>query len=127
MGFPPGSPDICGPILQSPLNMRETKEYIPLNKLVRSNSVDFIRDSFWNIVWKFTPEEERQKKDIDTLIRQIRDTYTIKFILGELDPGNDADWNAFRKELKDANLDKLLELQTKVMARVPANLVYPKY
>jgi len=34
-----------------------------------------------------------------------------QFITGELDPNNDADWNAFLESLKKAKLERLIEIE----------------
>jgi hypothetical protein len=127
IGFPPASPDFAGPLQGHPLNSKESRDAAPLNKILLSGGVSLFRDDFWNLLWKFTPAEEKRKNDLDTVIKDTTSQYVLQFILGQLDASNDAHWTRFQDALKDAKLPEELALRGEVMARIKANLKKPNY
>ena len=102
-------------------------EYEPGGNQVYNNEVDLFRDEFWNLTWKYTPEETKRKNDIDTVLNDTFMQWNLDFIIGDLDPSRDADWNEYLVALKRAGLDEATALRNTVMRRVVSNLKRPVY
>jgi len=60
-------------------------------------------------IW-LTDEEKSNIADPVTIIKDLRDEYLLKFLMGQLDPANDNDWNAFLSQLKAAGIEDIAAL-----------------
>ena len=70
---------------------------------------DFIRQ----IPWDFEKNDERYRANIETVVNETRNQYRHKFVLGDLDPDDDADWSLYLNEVTKAGVDRLLALYQK--------------
>jgi putative aldouronate transport system substrate-binding protein len=61
---------------------------------------------------QFTEAEQAKIVDYQTNLNQLRDEYSLKFIVGTLDPANDADWQKFISDLKKVGLDDYTKIRT---------------
>ena len=71
---------------------------------------------------RYTEDEEKQYTDLETALNAKRDEYMARFLMGESDPNNDADWQAYIDDLKKIGLDEFVELQTTVYERTLAEI-----
>jgi len=78
-----------------------------------------------HILWDSSKEEQKDLADWETVLNQVRDEWTMKFSTAVIDPSDDAVWNDFQKALKDAGLDKIMSLRTKIFGRSDYNKVWP--
>ena len=62
------------------------------------------------IAWGFNKTEEKDRADVETVVTDTWKQYRAKFVLGELDASNDADWQEYLAALDKAGLDRLLQL-----------------
>jgi putative aldouronate transport system substrate-binding protein len=69
-------------------------------------------------VVQFTEAEQSKIVDYQTNLNQLRDEYSLKFIMGQLDPSNDADWKKFTDALKKVGLDDYVKIRTEAYKRV---------
>lgn len=60
----------------------------------------------------YTEDEGRKMVDLQTRINDVRDQYLVKFIMGNLDPNNDRDWNAYKEALEKAGLKDFEKIRT---------------
>lgn len=65
----------------------------------------------------FTDDENKKLADITTSINDTRDEYAARFIMGQLDPNNDADWNKYVDTLKKLGLDNFNKIRTDAYTR----------
>ncbi len=63
-----------------------------------------------NAVVVFTPEQNEEAGNLPNDLMAFLPTAKIEFINGTRDINNDADWNAFVKQVKDMGWDKLLPI-----------------
>jgi len=71
----------------------------------------YIRDQ---IAWTFTTDQEDELADLDTVIADVWAEYATKFILGKLDPNNDAHWNEFIQTINKSGLAREKEIRGSV-------------
>jgi putative aldouronate transport system substrate-binding protein len=75
-------------------------------------------DYFPHIAWAFTTEEESEKADLETIINDIVDEYSLRFIMGDRDPSNDSAWDEYIAALNRANFDRLFGIYEEVYQRM---------
>jgi len=66
---------------------------------------------------KYTDEENKQLADVITAVNDVKDEYIYKFIMGQLDPTNDKQWDNFMNAMKRAGLDEVVRIRTEVYER----------
>ena len=98
---------------------------------VRGNEIDKLYDAFMahdnyyyfdEFPMRYTDQEEDDYTDLVTALDSKRDEYMARFMMGESDPNNDADWNKYISDMKKVGLDKFIELQTRVYERTKAEI-----
>jgi ABC-type glycerol-3-phosphate transport system substrate-binding protein len=65
----------------------------------------------------FTEAEQRELADMTTTLRDEANTYSARFIMGSLDPNNDADWNSYISAMERLGLRRFEELRTQMFNR----------
>ncbi|MCL2016334.1 MAG: hypothetical protein FWG68_08840 [Defluviitaleaceae bacterium] len=68
-------------------------------------------------ILQFTPDETRELANIQTLLNQTRDEYFSRFIVGQLDPTNDNDWNDYIDTMNSLGLERAKEIRTAAFNR----------
>lgn len=63
-------------------------------------------------VVQFTEAEQSKITDYQTNLNQLRDEYSLKFIMGQLDPSNDNDWKKFIDALNKVGLEDYKKIRT---------------
>ena len=58
-----------------------------------------------------TKDEEKELVDLETVMNDTWTEYGTKFVMGKLDPGNDADWNEYLATLKKAGFDTAMAIR----------------
>jgi len=58
----------------------------------------------------YSPSDITEMSQLKVNINTYVEESIAKFIIGDLDPNKDADWNAFQNELKNLNVDKYLQI-----------------
>ncbi len=76
---------------------------------------------FEQIPFKYTDEEETKKVDLETALNSVRDQYMAKFLMGEYDPNNDADWKQYLTDLGKVGLADYEALQKAAYEKVLAS------
>ena len=71
---------------------------------------------------RYTADEEQLVTDLSTSLATKRDEYMARFLLGQMDPSNDDDWNQYISDMKRVGLEKFEALQTEVYNRTQAEL-----
>ena len=61
-------------------------------------------DHFQNIKLQYTKPEQSVISDYETVVNDLVQEYTLKFIVGQLDPSSDSDWNGFTQALQKGGL-----------------------
>jgi hypothetical protein len=74
------------------------------------------------IPMRYTSDEEDSVTDLETSLSTKRDEYMARFLLGEMDPSNDDDWNKYISDMKRVGLERFETLQTTVYNRTQADL-----
>lgn len=69
------------------------------------------------IVYTYLDEELGDVADKGTAIKDTRDIHVTKFIVGDMDPTNDQQWNQYIEALNKAGLSKLTEIRRAASAR----------
>ena len=62
------------------------------------------------VAWGFNKTEEKDRADVETVVTDTWKQYRAKFVLGELDAANDADWQQYRAALDKVGVERLLKL-----------------
>lgn len=119
---PKGDPEwkyglYLGNIVQHPAYIKEVGKItdLELSNAMTSNPK---AKAFKNIPWKLTVEEEKQLADLATIIKDVKNEYTLKFIMGELDPNNDNHWNDYINALNKVGLKQLSEIRAEAYKRI---------
>jgi putative aldouronate transport system substrate-binding protein len=68
--------------------------------------------SFLNAPLTYTEEESKKLIDPQTRVNDVRNDYLVKFIMGNLDPNNDKDWNSYMEALNKAGLSEVVKIRT---------------
>ncbi len=68
-------------------------------------------------VMKYTEEEQSRVAELNPSLRDCVNTWLLRFLMGQNDPNNDADWNAYKAELESLNVKELRELYKTVYER----------
>jgi hypothetical protein len=76
----------------------------------------YIKDQ---IAWNFTPEDDKERADLETVTNDIFKEYATKFIMGKLDPSNDADWDEYLTTINKAGLTRIREIREKAIKGAP--------
>lgn len=66
---------------------------------------------------QFTDAEQAKITDYQTNLNQLRDEYSLKFILGQLDPSNDGDWKKYIDALNKVGLEDYKKIRTEAYNR----------
>lgn len=67
--------------------------------------------AFPTIAWTYSETDEKKINDLDVAIKDVADEYAMKFIMGNLDPASDTDWDAYLKVLEGVGLEEASELR----------------
>lgn len=59
----------------------------------------------------YTAEEENRLATLDTQINDMADEYILKFIMGQMDPNDDAQWQAYLDALDNAGLQEAAQIR----------------
>ena len=62
---------------------------------------------FPQIAWDISKDQAKEMADLQTVITDVSNEWTIKFITGILDPNDKSQWDKFQAELKKVGLDKV--------------------
>lgn len=98
---------------------------------IRGNEIDQLYDAYMandnyyyfdEFPMRYTTEEEERFTDLETALNAKRDEYMARFLMGESDPNNDADWQAYLDDMKKIGLEEFEELQTTVYERTKAEV-----
>jgi hypothetical protein len=119
---PEGDPEwkyglYLGNIVQHPAYIKEVGKDANL-KLSESVTTNPRAKYFPDIPWKLTEDEEKQLADLETVVKDIRDEYRLKFIMGELDPNDDKAWQEYIDTLNQVGLEDIIKLRTEAYHRV---------
>lgn len=71
---------------------------------------------------RYTGDEENAKTDIVTALVTKRDEYMARFLLGDMNPEDDNDWNKYISDMKRVGLERFEKLQLEVYTRTQAEL-----
>jgi ABC-type glycerol-3-phosphate transport system substrate-binding protein len=71
-----------------------------------------------SIPWEWTEDDASERADIDVVITDTKDQYSAKFIKGDLDPSNDADWKQYTDALAKGGLERYVELYRAAYNRI---------
>lgn len=63
-------------------------------------------------VINYTEDEQKKLVDPTTRINDVRDQYLVRFVMGNLDPNNDKDWNSYMDALNKAGLKDFEKIRT---------------
>ena len=100
-------------------------------KKIRGEEIDLLWEAYQNqenyyyfdqIPMRYTEDEEKRYSDLETALNAKRDEYMQRFFSGDVDPGNDADWNQYLSDMKKVGLDEFTELQQTVYDRTKADI-----
>lgn len=72
-------------------------------------------------VMKFTPEETAEFTETKTYLTDAVNKWLLQFMMGQKDPHNDADWNAYLSELEKLGLHDVEALHKEVYERTESN------
>lgn len=75
-----------------------------------------------SVPMRYTSDEQDILTDVQTALATKRDEYMARFLLGNMDPENDNDWNKYISDMKRVGLERFEELQTTVYNRTKAEL-----
>lgn len=106
-----------GNIVQHPAYIKEVGKdaNLKLSDAIKSNSR---AKYFQPIPWKLTIDEEKTLADLETVVKDIRDEYRLKFIMGQLDPNDDKAWEEYKNALNKVGLDKVVKIRTEAYNRI---------
>ena len=62
------------------------------------------------IPWGFNVTEEKDRADVETVVNDTWAQYRSKFIFGDLDASNNADWQEYLNALDKAGVERLLQI-----------------
>ena len=68
-------------------------------------------------VLRFTDEESSKLADIQVSLTQTTQEYYAKFIMGHIDPNNDADWNTYISTMEKLGLEDFKKIRTEAYKR----------
>jgi putative aldouronate transport system substrate-binding protein len=75
------------------------------------------KDSIRKIPWPLDKTEEQYQADVHIVVRDTRDRFLHQFVLGDLDPDSDDDWQLYLTEMKKAGVDSLIAIYQKAYDR----------
>ena len=75
-----------------------------------------------SVPMRYTSDEQDAMTDLETSLSTKRDEYMARFLLGNMDPNNDDDWNKYISDMKRVGLERFETLQTTVYNRTQAEL-----
>ncbi len=99
-----------GNIVQHPAYLKETGKETDL-QVSETLLGDKNGHYFAPVAWTFSEADEKKINDYDTAIKDVADEYAMKFIMGQLDPNKDADWEAYLKTLDGVGLKEASALR----------------
>lgn len=67
----------------------------------------FIRPTVYN----FTEEQQREVLNLEVVVKDMKDEYVVRFIMGQLDVTDDGDWQDYLDNMERSGLNDLLELK----------------
>jgi putative aldouronate transport system substrate-binding protein len=68
--------------------------------------------SFLNPPLVYTEIESKKLADPQTRVNDVRNEYLVRFIMGNLDPNNDKDWNSYKDSLNKVGLADVVKIRT---------------
>lgn len=87
--------------------------YRPLNIEVEKNFTEKANYKYFEApALPFTDEETKKLADLTTSINDTQNEYAARFIMGQLDPNNDADWNKYTDTLNKLGLENFKKIRT---------------
>ncbi len=66
----------------------------------------FLRNSN-HIIWNLSSDDSDMLADLEVVVRDVRDEYGSKFLMGTLDPNDDGDWSDYLAALERAGLEQV--------------------
>lgn len=99
---------------------------VALREIARDMYLDVSREfaenplalHFRPIAWRFEDSnEERQVNDLRVVVQDVANEFMLRFVMGELDPRNDADWNTYVDAMERAGLRNLEDLRHEIYSR----------
>jgi putative aldouronate transport system substrate-binding protein len=74
---------------------------------------------FRPIAWKYKDNvEEREVNRLKTSVKDVRDAYITKFVMGEEDPYNNTAWSRYISDMEKAGARNLMTLQRTIYERM---------
>ncbi len=83
---------------------------------VGNYAVDNGFEYYRHFTLKFSDEDKTVVSDYGTVVNDIQQEYGVKFIMGQLDPNDDAAWNAYVDTISKGGLDKVLPIYQRYYA-----------
>jgi ABC-type glycerol-3-phosphate transport system substrate-binding protein len=69
------------------------------------------------LTFNWTEELAAERLKLATTITDLTDQYTVKFIMNQLDPNDDDDWNLFIRDLQKANVERYVEIHKQALMK----------
>lgn len=83
---------------------------------IGNHAVENGYEYFRHFQLRFTDEDKAIVSDYGTVVNDIQQEYCVKFIMGQLDPNDDAQWNGFVEAITKGGLDKVLPIYQRCYA-----------
>jgi len=75
-----------------------------------------------SVPMRYTSDEQDAVTDLTTTLTTKRDEYIARFLMGNMDPRKDEDWNHYISDMKRVGLERFEDLQKTVYERTKADL-----
>jgi putative aldouronate transport system substrate-binding protein len=69
------------------------------------------------IAWELTRDQDKELTDLETVMNDIWKEYATKFIMGKLDPLNDAHWNEYLTTINRAALSQAMGIRQEAIKK----------
>jgi ABC-type glycerol-3-phosphate transport system substrate-binding protein len=67
--------------------------------------------SFTDPIMSYTKEENNKMSGVQAVINEVRDEYAIRFIMGQIDPSNDGQWQQYINTLNQLGLEEFKKIR----------------
>ncbi|MDR2101328.1 MAG: extracellular solute-binding protein [Treponema sp.] len=105
-------------IVQHPAYLKEVGKDINIT-LSREFQENPQAQFFRPIAWKYRDNaEEREVNRLKTSVKDVRDAYMTKFVMGEEDPFNNTSWSRYLSDMEKAGAKDLMTLQKTIYDRM---------
>jgi hypothetical protein len=92
--------------------------YVPLFKQLERTFIDRQGYNYFSEVkMSYTKEESSKMSDIQATINDARDEYAVRFIMGQLDPGEDLQWQQYINVLNNLGLEEFKKIRVSAYSR----------